>query len=100
MIVRRILTRKADAARELDRFIDADILICMRSRSNWRPTGIHIGKVVRPRLEIPRSEVKINGVRINIFRSEPRGVDAPFFELANKCICNVALAVIHAIRFD
>ena len=47
-----------------------------------------------------RSEVKINGVCLNIFRSETRGVDAPFFELANKRIRNVALAVIHAVGFN
>ena len=72
----------------------------MRPRCNRHPTGIHIFKVIRLRLEATRSEVKINGVRINIFRSETRGADAPFFELANKCICNVALAVIHAVGFN
>ena len=72
----------------------------MRPRCNRRPSGILVFKIIRLCLEMTRSEVKINGVCLNIFRSETRGVDAPFFELANKRIRNVALAVIHAVGFN
>ena len=69
----------------------------MRPRCNRRPTGIHVFKIIRLCLEITRGEVKINGVRINIFRSETRGADISARECTNKRIRNVALAVIHAV---
>ena len=69
----------------------------MRPRCNRRPTGIHVFKIIRLCLEITRGEVKINGVRINIFRSETRGADISARECTNKRIRNVGLAVIHAV---
>ena len=72
----------------------------MRPRCYRHPTGIHVFKIIRLCLEITRSEVKINGVRINIFRSETRGAYISAREFVNERLRHVALAVIHAVGFN
>ena len=72
----------------------------MRPCSNRHPTGILVCKVIHLCLEIACGVVKINGMRLNIFLSEARRLDTSVRDCMNKRIRNVALAVIHAVRFD
>ena len=72
----------------------------MRPRCNRRPSGILVFKIIRLCLEATRSEVKINGVLMNVFRGETRGVDISARECTNKRIRNVTLAIIHTVGFN
>ena len=93
-VVYRICAGKTDRSAELDRLVRADVLV------EIRPCGSECRIVHHLCLKAARGEIKADRTCCNILRGKARGGDASARECGDKCIRDVALAVIHAVRVD
>ena len=93
-VVYRICAGKTDRSAELDGLVRADVLV------EIRPCGSECRIVHHLCLEAARGEIKVDRTCRNILRRKARGTDASARQRGDKCIRDVALAVIHAVRVD
>ena len=93
-VVYRIWAGKTDRSAELDRLVRADVLV------EIRPCGSECRIVHHLCFEAARGEIKADRTRGNILRGKARGGDTSARQRGDKCIRDVALAVIHAVRVD
>ena len=93
-VVYRICAGKTDRSAELDGLVRADVLV------DICPRGRKCSILDHHCLESARGEIKADRTRCNILRGKTRGGDTSARECGDKCIRDVALAVIHAFRLD